>query len=358
MGERPARLIKADALGDLMRRLLMAVGLPSESAAICAEVFLEADLKGHAIQGVDHIHSMLLSMRDGRSNPGGRPRIVCEKEASALVDGEGGPGQPALLFAADLAVKKTKKAGCCAVGVRNCYDVFMLGYYGERIAREGLVGIVMTTGTPLVHPYGGADRLIGTNPLVIAIPAPGKGPVLLDFATSALASGTIVEALAHGEELPEGVAVGPDGLPTRDPAAAAAGANSPLGGHKGYGLGLCVGLLAGPLVGAQVGRAAIDAGHVTRGGKRGYMMGRRGNLVVAIDPSAFGEPAAFLEAVGAHLEEVKNSTKAPGVEEIRIPGERGFAAKERREREGVPVYQAVWDEIVRLAGELKVPLPE
>ncbi len=233
MGERPARLIKADALGDLMRRLLMAVGLPSESAAICAEVFLEADLKGHAIQGVDHIHSMLLSMRDGRSNPGGRPRIVCEKEASALVDGEGGPGQPALLFAADLAVKKTKKAGCCAVGVRNCYDVFMLGYYGERIAREGLVGIVMTTGTPLVHPYGGADRLIGTNPLAIAIPAPGKGPVLLDFATSALASGTIVEALAHGEELPEGVAVGPDGLPTRDPAAAAGGGEFAPGRPQG-----------------------------------------------------------------------------------------------------------------------------
>ena len=144
-----------------MRRLLMAVGLPSESAAICAEVFLEADLKGHAIQGVDHIHSMLLSMRDGRSNPGGRPRIVYEKEASALVDGEGGPGQPALLFGADLAVKKTKKAGCCAVGVRNCYDVFMLGYYGERIAREGLVGIVMTTGTPPGSPLrrrGPPDR--------------------------------------------------------------------------------------------------------------------------------------------------------------------------------------------------------
>ena len=144
---------------------------------------------------------MLLSMRDGRSNPGGRPRIVCEKEASALVDGEGGPGQPALLFAADLAVKKAKKAGCCAVGVRNCCDVFLLGYYGERIAREDLAGIVMTTGTPLAHPGGGADRLIGTNPLVIAIPAPGKSLVLLDFATSALASGTIVEALAHGEEL-------------------------------------------------------------------------------------------------------------------------------------------------------------
>ena len=357
MGSRPTQIVKAEVLFDLTKRILMAVGLPADSAAICADIFLEADLRGHSIQGVHHLYSMVLAMRDARANPNGKPRVVQECEGSALVDGDAGPGQLALCFATDLAVEKAKKAGCCSVGVRNCYDVFMLGYYSERIARAGLVGIVMTAGTPLVHPFGGVERLLGTNPISIAVPTNWEHPVLVDFATSKIASGTIFEAKLHGEELPEGAAIGPDGLPTRDPFVANEGANSPLGGHKGYGLGLCMALLAGPLVGAKVGKAAVEEARGGPTGKRGHLLRKRGNLVVAIDPTSFGDPVEFRRAASVHLEEIKSSRKAPDVDEIFVPGEIGFAKRGRRLREGVPIYEAVWAEIAEIAKELNVPLP-
>lgn len=357
LGSRPFRIIDADALRVLMEQLLLTAGLPRDSAAICAEVFLEADLRGYPAQGIHQIRPMLLAMRHERANPTAVPRVVEERDASALVDGDAGPGQPALRLATDIAIRKAKGAGSCSVGVTNSYDVFMLGYYAERVARAGLVGIVMTAGSPLVHPFGGVDRILGTNPLAIAVPTDGPDPIVVDLATSALSSGRVLEAFLHGEELPEGAAVGADGLPTRDSAAAVSGANSPLGGHKGYGLSLCVALLAGPLVRAKVGRAAIDAEAGGSRGKRGHVLTRRGSLVIAIDPAAFGEPREFCRAVGAYLREIKSSRKAPGVDEIRVPGERAAKERARRLRDGVPVYETVWVEVERLALECGVPLP-
>jgi L-2-hydroxycarboxylate dehydrogenase (NAD+) len=207
----------------------------------------------------------------------------------------------------------------------------------------------------MVHPFGGTERVIGTNPLVIAVPSDSGPPLVHDFATSAIANGKVKQAQMRGENLPEGVALGPDGLPTRDPAAAQKGSLAPMGGeigggHKGFGLGLCIGLLAGPLVGAMTGKAAIG----------GYEPGKRSNkgeIIIAMDPAAFGDPAVFSRAVGAHLAEVRNSRKAHGSEGIRIPGERGFVERERRLKEGVPVDPSVWRDLARLAEGLGVPLP-
>jgi LDH2 family malate/lactate/ureidoglycolate dehydrogenase len=355
---RPFRIVDANALRALMEQLLLTAGLSRDSAAVCAEVFLEADLRGYPTQGIHQIRPMLLAMRHERAKPAAVPRVVAEREASALVDGGAGPGQVALRHATDVAIRKARKAGSCSVGVTNAYDVFMLGYYAERVARAGLVGIAMTAGSPLVHPFGGVDRVLGTNPLAIAVPTDGSDPIIVDLATSALSSGRVLEAYMHGETLPEGAAVGADGLPTREPAAAMSGANAPLGGHKGYGLGLCVALLAGPLVRARVGRAAIDAEAGGPRGKRGHVLTRRGSLVIAIDPAAFGEPREFCREVGAYVREIKSSRKAPGVEGIRVPGERAAKEKARRLRDGVPVYETVWAEVERLALECGVPLPD
>jgi len=252
-------------------------------------------------------------------------------------------------YGASLAARKAEKAGSCAVGVVNSDHICMTGYYAERIARAGCVGIIAGVTQPLVHPFGGVERLMGTNPFSIAVPRNGDEPILLDFATSAIPFGMILKASVTGEPIPEGVAVGPDGEPTTDAKTAAAGAVAPFGGHKGYGLCLLIGLLAGPLLGAKVGKPlsqSVHDGHYDKG-----------DLFIAIDPSAFGDPKMFREMVEAHVVEVKNTRRAPGVEEIRVPGERSFREKERRLREGISVGDGVWKQVSELAEELKVAMP-
>jgi len=349
MSEGATQVIKADALRDLMEQLLAAVGCDHEAAAITADVLLEADLRGYGTHGLIRLPTMLRRIQSGMINPQARPRVIAERAGTALVDADHALGPVGAIYGAQLAVQKARQSGICAGGVVNSDHICMAGYYAEHIARAGCVGILAGVTQPLVHPWGGVERVLGTNPLAIAIPTGKDEPVLVDFATSAIAFGTVLTAKVQGEPLPAGVAVGPDGSPTTDATAASQGALAPFGGHKGYGLGLVLGLLAGPLLGAKVGKAlgqAVKDGHYDKG-----------DLLIAIDPAAFGDPTVFRATVDAHLAEVKASKKAPGVETIRVPGKRGFAERAHRLREGVPVENSVWDQIAALAAELHVALP-
>lgn len=342
------RVIKADALRDVMEQLLAAVRCDHEAAVTTADVLLEADLRGYSTHGVIRLPTMLRRIQSGMINPHAQPRIVEERAGTALVDADHALGPVGATYGARLAVQKARQVGICAVGVVNSDHIGMAGYYAEHIARAGCVGIIAGVTQPLVHPWGGVERVLGTNPLAIAIPTGKEKPVLVDFATSAIAFGTVLTSKVSGEPLPAGAAGGPDGSPTTDATVASQGALAPFGGHKGYGLGLVLGLLAGPLLGAKVGKAlgqAVKDGHYDKG-----------DLLLAIDPAAFGNPTVFRAAVDAHLAEVKASKKAPGVETIRVPGERSFAKRSRRLRTGVPVENGVWDQLAALAAELHVAL--
>ncbi len=353
MKDRSTRIVDVKVLRDLMERLLAAAGCGSEVAVVAADAFLEADLRGIGLQGLDHMPTMIRGLRNGRIKPDGKPQIVKEGPAFALVDGNYGAGQVAAIFAGDLAVRKAGKAGCSAVGVVNSSDVFMLGFYVERIARAGLIGFAFSDAPPLVHPFGGIERVLGTNPLAIAIPTAEAHPIVLDMATSALSASRIRQAAYHGEDVPEGIGLGPDGRETQDAAEIRQGTIGPLAGHKGFGLGLCVGILSGPLVGAAVGAALAQWLEDAPGAA-----GAKGHFFMAVDPAAFGDAAAFRNAVSAYVSEIKTSRKAPGVTEIRVPGERAFAERERSLRNGVSIYEAVWERTAELAKDLGVQMPD
>ena len=354
MTDRPLRMVGVDALRDLMVRLLVAAGSERENAETAAGVFLEADLRGVGLQGLDHLPDMVRGLRNGKIRPDGKPEVVREGLAFALVDGNGGPGQPAGLFAADLAAEKAKAAGSSIVGVVNSSDVYLLGYYGERIARHGMVGLVPSDGTPTSRPFGGAERVLGSNPLVIAIPRAGRDPIVLDISTNALSMSRVRHAAYHGEDVPEADGVDGDGLPTtsamdiwKD------GAIGPLGGHKGFGLGFFIGVLSGLLVGADTGKALIPW-HWEEAGR----VGAKGHIYIAIDPAAFGDAEAFAEAVEDYIGEVEDSRKAPGSESIRMPGERAFRDRERALSDGrVALLEATWQRTAELAETLGVEMP-
>jgi LDH2 family malate/lactate/ureidoglycolate dehydrogenase len=350
--ERRTRLISAEALRDLMDRMLRAAGCDTDAAAIAADVFLEADLRGVGLQGLDHLPTMIRSLRAGKTLGRGKPRIVKKGPAFALVDGGAGPGQVAAVLAADLAAAKARDAGTAAVGVINSGDIFMLAYYTERIARAGLIGFAFSDAPPLVHAHGGIDRVLGTNPMSIAMPTDGVHPLVLDFATSAWGRSRVRQAAYYDEALPDGIGVDEGGRPARRAVELLDGAISPMAGHKGFGLSLCVALLSGPLVGARVGKALLGSLSAESGRPAG-----KGHLFLAIDPACFGDPAAFRRAASDYIEEIKQSRKAPGVTAIQMPGERAFAARERSLRDGVPIYEVVWNNTAKLAAELGVEMP-
>lgn len=352
MKQRKTRLIKPEVLRDFIERLLRASGCRAESARIAANALLEADLRGIGLQGLDHLPSMIRALRAGHIDPDGSPRIAKEGDAFVLIDGGRGPGQVAALFAVDVAIGKARKAGICCAGIVNSSDIFMIGYYAELIAHAGLVGLVFSDAVPLVHPFGGTERLLGTNPLALSFPTAEENPVLVDLATSAMSASRIRQAAYFDEPVPDHVGVDVHGQPTNVAAEIRQGAIGPLAGHKGFALSLAVALLSGPLVGAQVGRAL--SGWLQ--GQQGPA-GIKGHLILAIDPSCFGDPQLFRAAVSGYLNEIRTSRKAAGVSEIRIPGERAFAARQRSLRDGVPIYDVVWQNTSKLAAELGVTIP-
>jgi L-2-hydroxycarboxylate dehydrogenase (NAD+) len=345
--------VPADVLRDFLNRIFAALGCDTENAAVIADGLVEADLRGHRIQGTDHIYSIVADLRAGRLNKRARPRVAQQTIATAHVDGDGGGGHIGGRFAADVAIEKAKAAGVSAVGLVRAGDVFMLGAYVERIARAGLVGMAFTNTVPTrVHPAGGIDPALGTNPIAFGFPTFDGEPVIVDMATSTSAVGHVRIASYSGAAIPAGVAIGRDGTPTTDAMEALAGALTPLGGHKGFALGLAGALLSGPMIGADLGadlKAQTAASHE---------IPQRGHFFIAIDPAVFGGRDPYRERVRAYLAELKNSRKAPGISEIRIPGERSMETRRRSLVRGVDMLASVWQHTVDIARQAQVEPPD
>ena len=343
-------LVCASELRMLVVDLLRAAGCSEENAACAATVFVEADLRGRGGQGIDYLPYMMDNLKKGNIDPQAVPMMVRESTATALIDGRRGPGQRAAILAVNVAIQKARAAGAAVVGVNNSTDIFMIGYYADLIATAALVGIVFTSGPPLVHPYGGTERMLSTNPMAFGFPTGGGVPVLCDVATSAISSWRVRQAAYYGEQLPPGYGIDRDGHPTQDPDAVKRGAISPLAGHKGFALGLSVALMSGLLTGSQVGPAL---GGWQAEGPIGYF----GHTFIAIDPLSLNPEADFLGATDAYVEQIKGSKRASGDVEIMIPGEQSYRERKARLEAGVPILDATWDIISELAADLNVALP-
>jgi LDH2 family malate/lactate/ureidoglycolate dehydrogenase len=204
-------------------------------------------------------------------------------------------------------------------------------------------------------PWGGADLLLGTNPLAIAIPAGDLPPVVLDIATTVVSYGTVKNYALQGKIMPEGWMINRHtGAPLTDPTqSAASGVLLPIGGYKGAGLALILGLLAGTLNGAAVGRDVVDFN------ADDHTETNTGHFIVALDVARFIDPAMFAAGVVRHLEELRDSAHLPGVDRIRLPGDERARRREQRARDGVPVNPALLDVLDTLAERLNIePLGE
>ena len=223
------KLSVADAR-NLAESALRGVGYRQDEAAIIADHVIDAALCGYEYSGLAKVLNVPENQHFALPR---RPMAVLrETPVSLAFDGGNNVGMLALFHAAEATIKKAAAHGIALVSVTDAWMSGRSAYYVEMIAKAGLVAIHTTGTSPLVAPFGGATKLLGTNPLAIAVPS-SRGPIVLDMGTSAYMMTEVMLRERLGEQLPQGVAIGPDGAPTRDPALARQGALLPFGGDTG-----------------------------------------------------------------------------------------------------------------------------
>jgi LDH2 family malate/lactate/ureidoglycolate dehydrogenase len=328
---------------------LAAAGLPAADAARVAELMTEADLTGADAHGIFRLPQYMRRIRAGGFNT--RPQIEVKKTAAAtaLVDGDNGMGHLAVSRAAETAIELARDAGIAWVGVRRSNHAGTAGLYAAMPVEHGMIGLYAAVANANhMAVWGGAEFLLGTNPLGIAVPS-GDGPVVLDMATTVVSYGTVKKYALAGREMPEGWLVDTQtGGPLTDPKRSTEGLLLPIGGYKGSGLAIMLGLLAGVLNGAAFGRDVIDFNYNQEDATN------TGQFVVAIDITRFVPLSTFVAETDRHLADLRASKRLPGVEEIRLPGDRRRACRIERLRDGVPLPAALLAQLDKLAGELGI----
>ncbi|MFM0734717.1 malate/lactate/ureidoglycolate dehydrogenase [Paraburkholderia sediminicola] len=337
----PATLrIPADQLHAYVRAIWEQAGSTPREAELVADHLVAANLTGHDSHGVGMIPRYVASLADAQLQLNLHAKVVKDAGAVLTVDGARGFGQVVAFEAMEQGIERAKRLGICAVGLHNAHHIGRIGHWAEQCARAGLVSFhfVNVAGDPLVAPFGGADRRIGTNPFCAAYPRPGKPPLVLDFATSTVAYGKTRVAYNQGKQVPPGALIDHEGFPTLDPKVmqeAPFGSLTPFGGHKGFGLAAMCEIFAG----------ALSGGFTTHRDTLGTTNAIINCMLsVIVDPAAFDAPAAQAEA-DAFIDWVKASPLAAGADRIYEPGGPERVMRAQREAEGIPVDAATWAQI-------------
>lgn len=341
------RTVEPDRLRDLVTAIYVALGAPRDEAGVVASHQVSANLSGHDSHGVIWVPRYVEQIERGQLVPGAPTVIDAETPTTAVVDGGWNFGFVVSERAVDLAVRKAGESGVAALVVRRQGHIGRLGAYTSRLAEQGMIGLLTAdsgAGPKSAVPFGGRSRRLGTNPISIAVPA-GQGAVVLDMATTVVASGKVEEARLRGARLPEGWIIDGEGRPTTDPEALLrGGALLPLGGdqgHKGYGLSFMIEVFSGLLTGIGFGEDPSG-------------FHNDGVFLAAFDVERFRPLGAFRDEMDAFIDYVKSSPPAPGFSEVLYPGELERRTADERTRDGIPIEPHVMDALLGLAERLGV----
>ena len=342
--------LSAARLTEFAAAVLEAVGVPSEHADVTATRLVEADARGRTGHGLIRLPSYVRRIRAGGINV--RPAITIRHETpvSALVDGDNGLGQVVMTQATELAISKACGSGVAWVGTTASNHAGAAGLYVGLAADAGLIGIYLAVANANgMPPWGGTNPLLGTNPLAIAVPAE-PNPFVLDIATTAASHGTIKVAAQQGTAMPEGWVVDAAGQPITDPHRADEGYLVPMGGYKGSGLTIAIGLLAGVLNGAAFGAEVVDHR------RDDVTPTNTGQAILVLRLDLFAPRAQVLAALTGHLEALRDSGSAGG-ERVRLPGDGSAATLAETRRIGIPVPRPLARDLTAVARDVGVDSP-
>lgn len=307
---------------------LCAHGAGETQAHEVASATARAEQLGNVICGLYYVESYCTQLASGRVKGQVDPDVSQPRPGAVTVDARLGFAQPAFAKGLPLAVKAARDCGVATLAVAHAHTCTSLGYFTEKIAAEGLIGIGFTNASPIVAPPGGNKAVIGTNPIAMTVPGDGKPLMHFDFSTSAVALGKITMAKAAGEKIPLGSAVDAEGNPTTDPAAALQGALVSSGGYKGWGFGLMAEMLAAGLTGSV---NSLDVKGLKLAGGPPHDLGQ---FYILIDP---GTHADTLDARFARVAEAVAEQEG-----ARIPG------AHRAEKDVVEVPDVLWTQVLGL----------
>jgi L-2-hydroxycarboxylate dehydrogenase (NAD+) len=341
--------VRVEALQAFIAAALRRVGLPDADADTVARLMSQADLQGSDGHGVIRLAPYIKRIRAGGMNLHPDIHAVHERPGSAVLDGDNGMGHLVVSRAAQLAIEKARTTGVAWVGVRNSNHAGPASLYARMPIEHDMIGLYFAVGNANHLPaWGGLDMLLSTNPIAAGIPAGSEPPVVLDMATTVAAYGKVKTKAKKGELMPEGWMVDRQGQPLLDPQRADEGFLLPIGGYKGYGLALIVGLLAGTLQGAAMGKQVIDFN------KDFVSTTNTGQAILVIDLRAFGDPAFFKAAVDTVVRDIRNSERMPHVDRIWLPGEQSHQRRLHNQAHGIPLAPAVLAELAALAADLGI----
>ena len=341
--------IPTTAVTGLIADAMQKCGVPAADAGTIAGLMLEADLIGADAHGVFRLPQYVQRLKLGSTNA--RPNITVKRTApaTALVDGDDGMGHLVVAKTAETAIELARENGVAWVGCHRSGHAGAAGVYAALPLKSDMIGIYSAVANANHMPLaGGAEPLLGTNPLAIAIPAGEEPPLVLDIATSIVSYGTIKNHKLLNRPLHDDWMINPKtGETVTDPQMSAEALLLPMGGYKGAGLALMLGLLAGTLNGALFGRDCVDfnaePGKVTN----------TGQFIIALDPARFQPLAQFKAEVDRHIRSLRQSKALPGGT-IRLPGEERARRRADRLANGLALAPELIVQLDKMAGELSV----
>ncbi len=340
--------IDSKALKTFAMLLSTKFGLSDSDAEIFIDNLIDANLSGVDTHGMTRLSIYLKRIKLGLINP--HPSMTFEQKlpVAAVLNADNGLGQIAGVMAITKAVEMAKVYGLGAVGIRNSQHFGVLGYYCNIAAKNEMVCLGFTNAEPALPPWGSYEAYFGTNPIAMGVPVKGNTPIIIDLSTSIVARGKIISASKQKAPIPEGWALDPDGNPTTDADKALAGSVLTMAGPKGYALAMMVDILSGVLSGSGFGRNVHSMYKDLK--NPAYV----GHFFICINIEAFMSKELFYEKILRMREEIKNSAKRKGVDEIRMPGEKKAKTKSENLKTGIQLSGDVIEELKTLAKENNV----
>jgi len=353
-------LVTEQALRDFTKNIFLAMGCSNADATLAADVLLLADLRGIDSHGVARLIGYVRLWEKKRINPTPNIKIVHETPTTATIDGDAGLGLVVAPFAMKVAIEKAKQYGSAWIAIRNSNHFGIAGYHAMMAVEQDMIGFAVTNASPLVAPTFSNERMLGTNPMCYAFPAGKYPPVVVDMATSAAANGKLEIAQRSGEQVPEGWLQDKDGKYTTDPHALKTGGSLlPLGGdrehgsHKGFGLSGVVDILSGVLSGANYGPwvppfvAFLEPAANPVGEGVGHFLG-------AMRVDGFRPVDDFKTHMDTWIARFKSASPIDAAQTVVIPGEPEFETYHNRIKNGIPLVDAVANDLNELAEKLKI----
>lgn len=358
----PEQIFTYQQLFDFTKKVFQAIGCNDKDATTAAEVLLSADLRGIDSHGVARLSGYVRLYEVKRINPCPAPRIIHETPSTAVVDGDSGLGLVVGPFAMQVAIEKAKAVGTGWVSVQNSNHFGIAGYHAMMALEHDMIGMAMTNASALVAPTFSIERMLGTNPICVAIPAGEEPAFVADLATTTAANGKLEILQRKNEAAPLGWVQDKDGMPSTNPhELKTGGALLPLGGdrehgsHKGYALGAIVDIFSGVLSGANYGPwvppfpAYVPMPEAMPGKGIGHFLG-------AMRVDAFRKKEEFKQHMDQWIRRFRSAKTVPGEKQVLIPGDPERVMHEQRLQQGIPLLDTVVKDLQALSDKFSIPL--